>query len=71
MIKQIDIPRYQVQVDAIIVELTQKKAAELGVTWAVNGSDNDRAVGLTNFMQPTGGISNSRHRFVRHIADPT
>ena len=56
VIKQIDIPRYQVQVDAIIVELTQKKAAELGVTWAVNGSDNDRAVGLTNFSSTTGGI---------------
>ena len=56
VIRQIDIQRYQVQVDAIIVELTQKKAAELGVTWAINGADNDRAVGLTNFSSTTGGI---------------
>ena len=33
VIKQIDIPRLQVAVDAIIVELTQQKSAELGVTW--------------------------------------
>jgi general secretion pathway protein D len=56
VIKQIDIPRLQVQVDAIIVELTRKKAAELGVTWAIDGSDNNRAVGLTNFSSTTGGI---------------
>src|SRR6185503_18830781 len=56
VIKQIDIPRMQVQVDAIIVELTRKKAAELGVTWAIDGSDNNSAVGLTNFSSTTGGI---------------
>jgi general secretion pathway protein D len=56
VIRQIDIPRYQVQVDAIIVELTQMKAAELGVTWAVDGSQDDRAVGLTNFSGSTTGI---------------
>ncbi|HET8699212.1 MAG TPA: type II secretion system protein GspD, partial [Gammaproteobacteria bacterium] len=56
VIRQIDIPRYQVQVDAIIVELTQMKAAELGVTWAVDGSEDDRAVGLTNFSGSTTGI---------------
>ncbi|HEX5048748.1 MAG TPA: type II secretion system secretin GspD, partial [Gammaproteobacteria bacterium] len=56
VIAQIDIPRLQVQVDAIIVELTRKKAAELGVTWAIDGSDNDSAVGLTNFSSTTGGI---------------
>ena len=54
VISQIDIPRYQVQVDAIIVELTEEKAAELGVTWAL-GSDGD-AAGFTNFSSTTGGI---------------
>jgi general secretion pathway protein D len=56
VIKQLDIPRLQVQVDAIIVELTEERAAELGVTWAIDGSDDDRAVGLTNFSSTTGGI---------------
>lgn len=52
VINQIDIPRLQVQVDAIIVEVSEKKAAELGATWISRG-DGDDPVGLTNF---TGGI---------------
>jgi len=54
VIKQIDIPRLQVAVDAIIVELTQQKSAELGVTWAVG--NNGKAAGLTNYSGTTGGI---------------
>ncbi len=56
IINQIDIPRLQVQVDAIIVEVSEKKAAELGVTWLTSGSsdDGDRTpIGFTNFQ---GGI---------------
>jgi general secretion pathway protein D len=41
-------------VDAIIVELTQQKSAELGVTWAVG--NNGKAAGLTNYSGTTGGI---------------
>ena len=54
VINQIDIPRLQVAVDAIIVELTQQKSAELGVTWAIG--NNGKAAGLTNFSGTTGGI---------------
>jgi len=54
VIKQIDIPRLQVAVDAIIVELTPQKSAQLGVTWAVGGGNS--AAGLTNFSATTGGI---------------
>jgi len=54
VIKQIDIPRLQVAVDAIIVELTQQKSAQLGVTWAVGGGNT--AAGITNFSATTGGI---------------
>jgi general secretion pathway protein D len=56
VIRMIDIPRLQVQVDAIIVEVSETKAAQLGVTWLVDGSGDDEAVGLTNFNQVTGGI---------------
>ena len=56
VVNQIDIPRYQVQVDAIIVELTEEKAAQLGVTWVLDGSANNDGVGLTNFSSTTGGI---------------
>jgi general secretion pathway protein D len=54
IINQIDIPRLQVQVDAIIVEISEKKAAEFGVTWITRGSGDDTTpIGFTNFQ---GGI---------------
>jgi general secretion pathway protein D len=56
VIQKIDIPRLQVQVDAIIVEVSEVKAAELGVTWVLDGSGDDEAVGLTNFSTTSGGI---------------
>src|SRR5690606_32024789 len=56
IIDQIDIPRAQVLVEAIFVEVTDEKAAELGVTWIVDGSDDDNAVGLTNFSSTTRGV---------------
>jgi general secretion pathway protein D len=56
VVKQIDIPRLQVMVDAIIVELTEEKAAELGVTWLYDGSETSDGIGLTNFPGSTPGI---------------
>jgi general secretion pathway protein D len=56
VVNQIDIPRLQVQVDAIIVELTEEKAAQLGVTWVLDGSNDNNGVGLTNFSGTGGGI---------------
>ncbi|HUQ52763.1 MAG TPA: type II secretion system secretin GspD, partial [Gammaproteobacteria bacterium] len=52
IINQIDIPRYQVQVDAIIVELSEERSAQLGVTWLRAGED---FLGLTNFSNAGGG----------------
>jgi general secretion pathway protein D len=56
VVKQIDIPRLQVMVDAIIVELSEEKAAQLGVTWLLDGSDSDDGIGITNFPGTTSGI---------------
>lgn len=56
IIDQIDIPRAQVAVDAIIVELTEEKAAQLGVTWVSNGSGDSPVLGLTNFGSTVGGV---------------
>jgi general secretion pathway protein D len=56
VVNQIDIPRLQVQVDAIIVEVSAEKAAELGATWLSRGDGKDDIVGLTNFSNTTGGI---------------
>src|SRR5690606_26808981 len=41
VVNQIDIPRAQVQVNAIIVEMSEDKAAQLGVSWAIDGSGDD------------------------------
>jgi general secretion pathway protein D len=56
VIDKIDIPRAQVAVDAIIVEISEDKAAQLGVTWVTNGSGDSPAIGLTNFGSTVGGI---------------
>lgn len=55
IINQIDIPRYQVQVDAIIVELSEEKTAQLGVTWLSADDEGDNVLGLTNFSNAGGG----------------
>ena len=56
VINQIDIFRYQVQVDAIIVELSEEKSAQLGVTWLSAGDNEDEVLGLTNFTNAGGGV---------------
>jgi general secretion pathway protein D len=58
VIDQIDIPRLQVLVDAIIVEITEKKAAELGLSWLLQGSGSNNPVGITNFSSTTTSILN-------------
>jgi general secretion pathway protein D len=57
VINQIDIPRLQVQVDAIIVEISASKAAQIGTTWLFNGANNNKALGVTNFSSTVGSIT--------------
>jgi general secretion pathway protein D len=52
IINQIDIPRLQVQVDAIIVELSEAETAALGVTWL---RADEEFLGITNFTNAGGG----------------
>jgi general secretion pathway protein D len=52
VINQIDIPRLQVQVDAIIVELSEQETAQLGVTWL---RADEEFLGITNFSNAGGG----------------
>src|SRR6185503_16825532 len=52
VINQIDIPRLQVQVDAIIVELSEEETAALGVTWL---RADDASLAVTNFKNAGGG----------------
>jgi len=53
IVDKLDIRRPQVLVEAIIVEVTADRTSELGVTWAIDGSRDNNAVGVTNF--PAGG----------------
>jgi general secretion pathway protein D len=55
IVDKLDIRRAQVQIEAIIVDITVDKSAELGVNWAVDGSKDNNAVG--GFISPVGGVS--------------
>ncbi len=49
VISQLDIRRAQVLVEAIVAEVSYNRAAELGVSWVIDGSQDGNIVGLTNF----------------------
>ncbi len=55
VIDRLDIRRAQVQVDAIIVEVAESRANELGVTW-IAGGDLEAPAGATNFPSTAPGI---------------
>lgn len=55
VVDRLDIRRAQVHVEAIVVEVSSDKAAELGVNWVVDGANSDTAVG--GFVEPVGGTS--------------
>ncbi|MEZ5500011.1 MAG: type II secretion system secretin GspD [Steroidobacteraceae bacterium] len=54
VVDKLDIRRAQVLVEAIIVDVVAGKESQLGVSWAVDGSKEDQAVG--GFL-PNGGAS--------------
>tara|TARA_B100000029_G_scaffold516833_1_gene635695 strand:+ start:375 stop:2213 length:1839 start_codon:yes stop_codon:yes gene_type:complete len=55
VIDKLDIRRAQVQVDAIIVEVSENLSNKLGVTWAITGG-NDEPGAATNFPSTSPGI---------------
>lgn len=59
VIDRLDIRRAQVQVEAIIAELSVEDSAALGVTWAIDGSDDTIGVGLTNFPGSGANVGNA------------
>ena len=54
VVRQLDIRRAQVLVEAIIAEVSSDRAAELGVEWLFDGSGGDNPVGAINFGTITG-----------------
>jgi general secretion pathway protein D len=67
IVDKLDIRRAQVIVEAIIVEVSADKSAELGVNWLVDGSKSGNAVG--GFIEPVGGVSIID--LARAASDPT
>ena len=56
IVDKLDIRRAQVLVEAIIVEIISDSVAELGVTWAIEGSGSDAPIGVTNFPAFGSGV---------------
>jgi general secretion pathway protein D len=56
IVDKLDIRRAQVLVEAIIVEVLAEKTAELGITWAVEGSASTTPIGTTNFPDFGSGV---------------
>jgi general secretion pathway protein D len=58
IVDKLDIRRAQVQVEAILVEITSNKASELGINWAIDGTgSNNSTVPIGTFNQAVGGAS--------------
>jgi general secretion pathway protein D len=49
VISQLDIRRAQVLVEAVVAEVSYNRAAQLGVSWVIDGSQDGNIVGLTKF----------------------
>ena len=67
IVDRLDIRRAQVIVEAIIVEVSADKAAELGVNWVLDGTQDGNVVG--GFIEPVGGVSIVD--LARAVNDPT
>ncbi len=57
VIQQLDIPRAQVHIEAIIAEVSLDTSAELGVQWLVNDSDDEGPVFSSQFASSGTSIS--------------
>jgi general secretion pathway protein D len=51
VVDKLDIRRLQVLVEAILVDISESKSAELGVNWAVGNTDSDSTVPIGTFNQ--------------------
>lgn len=69
IISQLDIPRAQVLVEAIVVDVSTKKSADLGVNWAVFSNEEGTNVPAGGFITPVGGASIVD--LARGISDPS
>lgn len=72
VIRQLDIRRAQVSVEAIIAEITSRRATELGVQWLFDGTPaGDRPVGAVNFTAGTSIVNLGAAIFAASQSDAT
>ena len=57
IVDKLDIRRAQVLVEAILVDITLQKAAELGINWAIGSTDSNGTVPIGTFNQAVGNAS--------------
>ncbi|MBM0106409.1 type II secretion system secretin GspD [Steroidobacter sp. S1-65] len=57
VVDKLDIRRAQVHLEAILVEITQQRAAELGVNWAIFSEEEGTTIPIGTFNQSVGGTS--------------
>ncbi|HYW03094.1 MAG TPA: type II secretion system secretin GspD [Gammaproteobacteria bacterium] len=58
LVRELDVRRAQVLVDAIIAEISSDKAAELGIQWAAEGGGSTNSpAAITNFNQTNSGLA--------------
>jgi len=55
VIRQLDIRRAQVLVEAVIAEITEDNTREFGINFLLDGSDNDAPIGFSNLGGGTDG----------------
>lgn len=59
VVDQLDIPRAQVLIEAIIADVSINKAADLGVNWAVFSNEDGTSVPAGGFISPVGAANNN------------
>jgi general secretion pathway protein D len=57
VVDKLDIRRMQVLVEAIVVDVSVNKNAELGVNWAAWSEDDDTRIPIGSFISPVGGVN--------------
>ena len=57
VVDRLDVRRAQVLIEAILVEVSSSRAAELGVNWAIGSREEGSTVPIGTFNQPIGNSS--------------
>jgi general secretion pathway protein D len=69
IVDKLDIRRAQVLIEAIIVDVSVTKNAELGVNWAVWSEDDDTRFPIGSFQQAVGGVNLAQ--LAQSVDDPS